>query len=323
MNTAHAAPRDVREVLIVVKETKYGRAVDSSDKRMLALIGDEDPSTRDDMREHREHTKCLRRVKRYFASRAIATTVVSVRDLPKRITQQLVVSVGGDGTFLTAASRCIDAPIIGIRSTGLSLGHFALVNTETFAGVIDEILAGKRLPHSLMRLSVKLRSVVIEGGHVRHRERVIRRPVLNDVLVTNNKCATARYILNVDGTEERQDSSGLWIGTPSGSTAALRSSGGKPLKIEARSIEYVVRELQVRPGVSPKLFRGVIDGAKELSVVSRMPKGKLYLDGEFNEFPFRTGDCVTISRHRHELRAFIDPEVNSRYPYFFGIYAPW
>jgi NAD+ kinase len=176
-----------------------------------------------------------------------------------------------------------------------------------------------------MRMSLNLQKVVVEDGVIRRVDSRLEVPVLNDVLVANNNAAAAaKYIIEIGDVKEKQDSSGLWIGPPSGSSAALRSAGGKLLGITDRTFEFVTREPSVRPDRPMYAHtRGLFGEHEEIAVVSRMPRGKLFVDGEHREIDFNTGDRAVFSRHEHDLLAFIDPEINRRYSYFFGIYEKW
>jgi NAD+ kinase len=129
--------------------------------------------------------------------------------------------------------------------------------------------------------------------------RVAFRRVLNDVLLTHLvPAATTRYELLVGGHREVHRSSGLWIATPAGSTAAIRSAGGRVLKVEAKRLQYRVRELYREPGRTYRLVGGVLPEGGAIEVTSRMPEGRLYADGarRVRRFPFGSRAVFTLGR---------------------------
>jgi NAD+ kinase len=138
-------------------------------------------------------------------------------DIPKSV--EMVIVVGGDGTFLSVA-RFIEnrsTPVIGINLGGL--GFLTEVSAESCFVEFEKILAGDFEIEERMRLRV---SVTREGKEMfSHR-------VLNDAVI--NKGALARIVdlqTTIDGrllTHYRGD--GLIISTPTGSTAYNISAGG-------------------------------------------------------------------------------------------------
>ena len=127
---------------------------------------------------------------------------------------------------------------------------------------------GRARPTLLARLEV-----VIDG-------RVWQSRVLNDVLVCHESpAATTRYEITTDAGREVHRSSGIWIATPAGSTAAIRSAGGRALPAGSRRLQYRVRELYREPGRSYRLTGAVLAEGQAIAVVSRMPEGRLYADG--------------------------------------------
>jgi NAD+ kinase len=200
----------------------------------------------------------------------------------------LVVCVGGDGTLLAAARHVHGGLVLGVNSApGDSVGHFSAADRDTFPRLFARALAGRARETRLSRLEVRL-----DG-------RLAFRRVLNDVLLTHLvPAATTRYELRVGGVREIQRSSGLWIATPAGSTAAIQSAGGQVLPVESRTLQYRVRELYHEPGRRYRLMGGVLAEGRSIEVVSRMPEGRLYADGarRVRRFPFGMRAVFGIGR---------------------------
>ncbi len=130
----------------------------------------------------------------------------------------LVVVLGGDGTFL-AAARLLggrQAPILGVNLG--SVGFLTEVRREEVQDALDLLLAGKAAITERMRLKVDL---LADGEKISY-------VALNDVVVT--KTALARIYdlrITVGGNylnTVRAD--GLIIATPTGSTAYNLAAGG-------------------------------------------------------------------------------------------------
>src|SRR4029453_1431301 len=128
----------------------------------------------------------------------------------------LVVTVGGDGTLLSASHYVDDVPILAINSApSHSVGFFCGARSGEAKSAITAAMRGTLRRTVLTRMKVTLNGEVVAGR------------VLNDTLFCHaSPAATSRYILELGETFEQQKSSGMWIGPAAGSTAAQRSAGG-------------------------------------------------------------------------------------------------
>jgi NAD+ kinase len=205
---------------------------------------------------------------------------------------RFVVSVGGDGTFLEASHHVKLIPILGVNSDPKqSVARLSGSRLETFPKCLDSFLAGRLKPTSVSRLEF-----FING-------RKDPSLVLNDLLVcTLNPAGTSRYILRTKDWAEEQMSSGLWIGTAAGSTAALLSAGGRVLPIAARKVQFVAREVYQRKFGSRKYLKRVLDADQTLEVISYMRHGRIFVDGPNVVIPFRVGDRVKVRLSKYPLR---------------------
>jgi len=138
-------------------------------------------------------------------------------DIPETV--EMVVVLGGDGTFLSVARFLEDrsTPIIGVNLGGL--GFLTEISTESCLRELQDILDGRYEIEERVRLQV---------GILREGSVVFRQSVLNDAVI--NKGALARIVdlkTSIDGrylTHYRAD--GLIVATPTGSTAYNLSAGG-------------------------------------------------------------------------------------------------
>ena len=138
-------------------------------------------------------------------------------EIPQSV--EVVVVLGGDGTFLSVA-RFLEkrtTPIVGVNLGGL--GFLTEVGRENCYEELGKILRGQYEIEERLRLNVSIR---------RNGDEIFRQSVLNDAVI--NKAALARIVdlrTFIDGrflTHYRAD--GLIVATPTGSTAYNLSAGG-------------------------------------------------------------------------------------------------
>lgn len=282
-------------LLVVAKTTSYQTYVEErQDPRTTRLLAENDPAVRRVLRSHEDHGATVREVLQ--AIRELGATAHSVTTWTLRAEAlaefDLVVTVGGDGTLLTASHEIDDAtPILGVNSApDHSVGFFCGARKGTVKKALAAAFAGKMRRTVVSRMQVELNGVTVS------------RRVLNDALFCHEvPAATSRYILTVHPAkgrklEEEQKSSGLWVGPAAGSTAAQRSAGGHILPLTSRRIQYVVREPYTPMGKPLRLWRGTFDTDGSLVLRSKMRQAKLFLDGPHVVHEVGLGDVVTLRR---------------------------
>jgi NAD+ kinase len=278
-----------RRVVVVRKTSQVEQLQHRPDRKLEQAMAAGDPLAVRVMQAHLEHRRTADEVESVLRARGVEHVVVP--RFGRRLARwaDLVVTVGGDGTFLRA-SHSIDAgqdddgtPMLAVNSaTSSSIGYFAAATESNFAHLFDEIQAGRVRSRGLWRARV-----AVNG-------RLLRDLALNDVLVAHRSPAeTSRYTLCLGGREQEQKSSGIWLATAAGSTAAIRSAGGLLLDIDARALQYRVRELMQWAVLGEPLIGGLVEGP--LEVVSRMTSGALYIDGGHLRVTFGFGDRIVFT----------------------------
>lgn len=131
----------------------------------------------------------------------------------------LVISLGGDGTLLTAARALVDTdtPLLGINLG--HLGFLADVSFDDFESYLVAVVAG--------RYSVEKR-FFIEGKFYAGDELVSSNMALNDIILHSSESASMiEYEISSGGNLIHiQRSDGVIVTTPTGSTAYALSGGG-------------------------------------------------------------------------------------------------
>ena len=188
----------------------------------------------------------------------------------------LVVSVGGDGTFIKTA-RWVgrrEVPVLGING-----GHLGYLSDTDLAGVndfIDGIAFGNLSFEARTMLYVKIENLWYEN--------TIYPYALNEVAVLRDDTAS---MINIDaklnGRElARYPADGLIVCTPTGSTAYNLSVGGPVVAPETPALviaPVAPHALTMRPIVVPDT--GIIS----LNVSSRAETFRLALDGRSISLP--------------------------------------
>ncbi len=291
------------KVLIVFKKSTFQlQAIEHREPRFLKLLEEGHATLSKVKTAHSEHYETLEFIQGELKRRNISFEEVARADLKENVDDvDLVISVGGDGTFLDASHAVSRVPLLGVNSArSSSFGHFCLANEDNLAGILDRIEDGELKPSPVLRLELSLNGSILPE------------PVLNEVLVCHsNPAGTSRYFIEIGDEVEEQRSSGVWIGTPAGSTGALKSAGGPILPITASQFQYIVREAWTRPGQHYKLTKALLSRHEKIKITSNMRTGALYIDGQHIDYSFSLGDELFITAARDDLQAFVDPEVNS------------
>jgi len=286
----------INSCLVIVKQTALamgGRAAslakegDATAKRLLAADAEHS-------RTVEEVRRCLRRQKITFAESSL--TNLDARLKGQLAIADLVISIGGDGTAMGSSHYIRGGSMIGVNSApGDSVGHFCSVNRKNFDQKLGTILSGKWKPKELARLQIKLD------------EKPLPELALNDVLIAHDcPAATTRYLIKVGRREEEHRSSGVWVSTAAGSTAGIRSAGGKVMPLGSQRIQFLVRELYREPKRSYQLTRGFIEPDGEIVIASKMAKGEMYIDGARTFYPFPFGTRASITASEYKLRIFLN-----------------
>lgn len=280
-------------VALLVKRSSWGLYVeDRKDPRIVRMRDEGDPAIARLKASHAEHEGTTREVKAALTALGAAWTLVRRSsggfDSSKF---DLVVTVGGDGTLLSASHSVVNVPIIGINSAPTySVGFFCGAKRGEAAAALKSALRGELAPTKLTRMKVSINGKIVAAR------------VLNDALLCHaSPAATSRYIIRLGGVEEEQKSSGFWIGPAAGSTAAQRSAGGRVLPLTSRKLQLVVREPYTPHGERYRLRRALIPPGEPLVVRSKIHQGKIFFDGPDNVVDLGFGDVVEFTQADQEL----------------------
>lgn len=283
----------LRKVLVVYKKSSYeAHALDERDRNYLRLLRERNVAIRRSKNTHDIHLDTFETVKIQLRKLRLPFDVVLRYHLREIRGYDLVVTIGGDGTFLETSHYLKDGVLLGINSVPEeSIGFFCRATAENFLEKLYQYVREKSTIRRLHRLEIR-----IDGKR--------RGPLaLNDTLFANQSPAgTTRYVLKMGKVREEQKSSGLWISPAAGSTAATKSAGGRTLPLDSRQIQYVVREPYAPPGKKYHLLRGLISPPRSVEILSMMDDAVLFVDGPHLILPVQRGSRISIRNANCPLR---------------------
>jgi NAD+ kinase len=201
----------------------------------------------------------------------------------------MVISIGGDGTFLKAAGRVgrKNIPILGIN-TG-RLGFLADVSPEEMEETFNEIHKGQ--------YNVEERSVLQLSSNKKKME--ILPYALNDIAILkrdSSSMITIHTSIN-DAYLATYQADGLIIATPTGSTAYSLSVGGPIIVPHSNTIAITPvapHSLNIRPIVIRDDWKITLD------VESRSHNFLVSIDGSSESFT--ENDRITINRADYTIK---------------------
>ena len=259
-------------------------------------------------RAHDEHYQTLDGLRARLLKAQIGfVEITRETDWPQSEKFDAVVTVGGDGTLLSASHKVLDDTLtIGVRSSRSSVGYLCAYDGATLDRFVSD-LQGKNC--QTLRVSRILAQVRRAGeANVLQTE-----PVLNDFLYSNlSPAATTRYCLRINDQIEEQKSSGIWIATAVGSSAAISAAGGQVMPWTDNRTQFRVREVFSGGKVKPVVTSGFFDPEKDtFEIENRSERALLALDGQHGEVPLNLGDiirfCPAPKLHLAQTPAFNPP----------------
>ena len=203
----------------------------------------------------------------------------------------LVVVLGGDGSFLDAARTIAptDTPLLGINLG--RLGFMTDITRGNMLPTLEQILAGEY--HEEKRL-------MLEGEVWRGEKCIDSRLALNDVVVTKRDVARMIEFDTFVGehfiSNHRAD--GLVVASPTGSTAYALSGGGPVLNPTLDAMVLVP--------ICPHMLSDrpiVVDACSQIEVLlthNNTNPAQATWDGQFS-VALKNGDRVRIRRSSHQL----------------------
>lgn len=245
-----------------------------------------------------EHKKVLKTVKSTLKKLKIKFDFINRNKIKKSHfrNRNMIISIGGDGTFLKTAHFIDDkTPAFGVNADpSKKEGFFTSSNRKNFEKKIITILSGKNFRViKLTRLESKIGNRKLETS-------------LNEIYIGHSKpYSTVMYDLKIGGRVECQKSSGVLIGTASGSHAWLSSAGGRRLPKQSKKFQLVVREPYFGRLTKPKIVHKIFNPNEKIKIFSKTKDSIVVVDSLSREYPFKIGKKLTITVSDSPLRTIV------------------
>ncbi len=205
----------------------------------------------------------------------------------------LILAIGGDGTFLYTARTFLNfnIPIAGINAG--RIGFLMEISPDELKDAMDKICSNQVELEKRMLLELKL---LRDGRNIYHF------PFLNDAVVSKGVLARMVEISLSLGNEalSQYRADGLIVSTPTGSTAYNLAAGGPILTpdIEAMIITPICpHTLGIRPIVTGS------DKELKIHLIAGESDTAMTVDGQEN-FYLRKGDMVIIKKSERYIHIF-------------------
>ena len=212
-------------------------------------------------------------------------------------TTDLLVVLGGDGTFLRAARAVVrdDVPLLGINVG--KVGFLSKVEAADLEKVLELLLAGRYTLEPRMALE----GHILRGGQPIGGDRLV---ALNDIVVARGSLArVVRLDTSIDESHLASFvADGLVVASPTGSTGYSFSAGGPILGPTARNLVvtpiagYLTTIRSVVVGPEAVVRTRIVDAHEALVSV----------DGR-EDIPVQVGDVVEVRAIERPVR-LVEPE---------------
>ncbi len=206
----------------------------------------------------------------------------------------LVVTAGGDGTFIRASHYIKNTPILGVNTEyEKSEGALTSVN-ENDVEKLKKIIKGN------FKIIERQRIEIVRNGIL------LDKIALNDVYIgSENQFHTSKYEIIFKGKKEEQRSSGVLVASGSGSHAWYKSAGGSPFHYGEKKLKFLVREPYFGRLFKPEILKGEIKENEELEIISRRYQGGCITLDSSSTYYFNFGDRAKIKISRYPLKVLV------------------
>ncbi len=199
--------------------------------------------------------------------------------------RDMIIAIGGDGTFLRAAQFIGTELLFGVNSDVKDKeGFFMKSNRADFEGKLNRIISGRAEIKKLPRLEAHINS------------RRVGTLALNEFFIGQKRAYNAaKYAIQLGGKKEMQKSSGVLVTTPAGSYAWAKSCCSRTMPLNSKDYQFVVREPY--EGTLFKNYRlkhGTLRKSDKIAIISQMLGGVLVADSVSREYNLKCGDKITV-----------------------------
>ena len=242
---------------------------------------------------HENHLNFLTKFKEIASKYDLPITYISTNQV-KTIKQEydLIITIGGDGSFLLATKYFKNKVLLGFNSNydldpkQGSVGALTSGNILNLEKRLKQLKEGNFKIISLPLLSVKIN------------EKPTKIYAVNEIYLGNKKpYQSSDLTIIYKKKEERFNCSGMLISTFTGSTAWYKNSGGKAFN--EGNVSFLIREQSQDP--EPKLIQGVLKEEEILTVYPNSPGHIISFDSRDQIVLLQTFDKIEISLSKNNV----------------------
>lgn len=100
-------------------------------------------------------------------------------------------------------------------------------------------------------------------------------------------------------------SSGMWLSTATGSTAAMAAAGGMPMDLKSTDLQYLIREHIFESNEVKGRDNGWVKRGEQLHLRWNSQKGTIFIDGSHMTHDMELGDEILINPNAPPLQLFV------------------
>ncbi|MCP3686225.1 MAG: hypothetical protein GY861_26565 [bacterium] len=242
----------------------------------------------------RRHYGTLTYVRRILDKKKIKYTYIKRKHMRRKHFKRkdLIITIGGDGTFLKTSHHVSNGTLmLGVCSNPKkNVGYLLRSSRKDFEKHMGLIVQGKFKIKNLSKLET-----TINGKKTSY--------ALNDVFLGSRRAyQTSRYKIRIGNKEEFQMSSGVIVSTPTGSTAWIKSAGGKEMPLHSKNFQYVVRDPYACKFTKPKMLKGLLSPKQTITIKSLIFEGVVAIDSSKKEYKIDEDSVVKVKLAKHPLK---------------------
>jgi len=103
-------------------------------------------------------------------------------------------------------------------------------------------------------------------------------------------------------------SSGMWVSTATGSSAAMAAAGGKPMELHSSDLQYLIREHMIENTESREdlknMDNAMLGTGEKMHLRWNSQKGRIFIDGSHLTHNLELGDEILIDNNAPPLQMF-------------------
>jgi len=258
--------------------------------------------------EKQEAVKIAKKIYEYLTGKNVRVLLIETDKMPKQYSlpsvsekefsskNEIIIAVGGDGTFLRASKYCFEheIPVLGVNVG--NLGFLTAADTKNICCAIDNVLEGSYDIEERM---------LLEGRFFKGKKMIenldLYYMALNEFTITRTMIGKIiKFEIMVNGISIKSFAAdGIIISTPTGSTAYSLSAGG-PI-VEPKSEVIIITPICPHTLLSRSIILSP-ENNLEIKVNSKNNEDSFGVDGKIKSFNIREDYIFKVKKSKLKLK---------------------